>query len=275
MSSFTLRGLDPTFWAKVQAKAKADGVTVKTAILSLLAKWIGVIVVALLLAGCDAMQASPTQPSTIIPPAPSVAPPAPVGGSFSIQIDSNGGQTFTDTVWQTVITVSGSSTPARVTVNCNNGAPLQEYPGFTGPHVISCAFGSVGTYTVFATALGANGAAVSDRTTVEASVRPVPPPPVIPPPAPAPTPVLTLTLSCTPKAANTQTPCNITASYNGAPQTSNLTDIAWNWGDATTTMTGGTPYATHAYPQPGSYRLIVSAVYNGHEGSTASTLVIP
>jgi hypothetical protein len=40
MPSFILRDLDPEFWARVQAKAKAQNVRVKELILRLLADWL-------------------------------------------------------------------------------------------------------------------------------------------------------------------------------------------------------------------------------------------
>lgn len=40
MPSFILRNLDPDFWAKVQAKATAQGVRIKDVILRLLADWL-------------------------------------------------------------------------------------------------------------------------------------------------------------------------------------------------------------------------------------------
>ena len=49
MPSFILRNLDPEFWRRVEAKAAAEGVTVKTVILRLLASWIAIPVALLLL----------------------------------------------------------------------------------------------------------------------------------------------------------------------------------------------------------------------------------
>jgi hypothetical protein len=44
--NFTLYQLNPDFWARVQAKAKAEGTTVKAVILKLLATWLGVLALA-------------------------------------------------------------------------------------------------------------------------------------------------------------------------------------------------------------------------------------
>ena len=53
MPSFILRNLDPEFWAKVQAKAAAEGVTVKALILRLLSQWLAVVILAVLTVGCS------------------------------------------------------------------------------------------------------------------------------------------------------------------------------------------------------------------------------
>ncbi len=44
--TFLLRKIDPVFWARVQAKAKAEGLTVKAVILKLLTAWLGVFLLA-------------------------------------------------------------------------------------------------------------------------------------------------------------------------------------------------------------------------------------
>jgi hypothetical protein len=61
MPSFILRNLDPEFWAKVQAKATAEGVTVKALILRLLSQWLAVVILAVLTVGCT----SPDEPTRL------------------------------------------------------------------------------------------------------------------------------------------------------------------------------------------------------------------
>ena len=39
-ASFILRDIDPELWRKVKSKAALEGITVKTVILKLLAKWV-------------------------------------------------------------------------------------------------------------------------------------------------------------------------------------------------------------------------------------------
>lgn len=71
MPSFTLYDLDPDFWSRVQAKAKAEGTTSKALILKLLTQWLGVLVVALLASACGQ---SPFTPSGVKPGTAFVVP---------------------------------------------------------------------------------------------------------------------------------------------------------------------------------------------------------
>jgi len=73
MPSFILRQLDPEFWAKVQAKAAAEGTTVKAVILRLLAAWLAAVII-LGITGCGS---SPTAPSVEASLPPAVVVPAP------------------------------------------------------------------------------------------------------------------------------------------------------------------------------------------------------
>lgn len=70
MARFILYDLDPTFWARVQAKAKAEGVQVKALILKLLTTWLGLFVVIVLSTACA--YHNPTQPT---PPADDLTAP--------------------------------------------------------------------------------------------------------------------------------------------------------------------------------------------------------
>lgn len=240
--------------------------------MKLLAQWLGIFLLAFLAGGCRGALPTPTAPTVITITTPAApAPPTATTPQFSIVIGANGGQTFTDTEWQTSVVVSGSTTPSRVTVNCNNGAPLQEYAGFSGAKIVSCAFPAAGDYPVVATAL-TGGFSTTDRTTVTASVRPVPPPP---PPSPPPSPTrLNVSVSCTPKPAKTDTPCNVTATYGNAVVTSNLNDVRWDFGDGDTQVTAK-PFTSHDYPQSGTYRLTINTSYAGNDGEASTTVVIP
>jgi hypothetical protein len=93
MASFILRNLDPEFWARVQAKAIAEGTTVKAVILRLLTQWLGVILLASLCAACgDLAPTAPTR-TTLAPPSIPVticAPEMPVD-SPPLQLEFPGG----------------------------------------------------------------------------------------------------------------------------------------------------------------------------------------
>jgi hypothetical protein len=63
MASFILRQLDPVLWAKVQAKAEAEGITVEALILKAIAQYVAVGLLCLLTNGCQ--NASSTQPTAM------------------------------------------------------------------------------------------------------------------------------------------------------------------------------------------------------------------
>jgi hypothetical protein len=81
MPSFILRQLDPQFWAKVQAKAAAEGSTVKAVILRLLAAWLAAVVL-LGVVGCGSSPTSPTQTASLPPEV--TLPPAYVPPAFTL-----------------------------------------------------------------------------------------------------------------------------------------------------------------------------------------------
>jgi len=60
MSSFVLRKIDPDFWARVQAKAKAENITIKALILKLLAQWLGILVLATIVSACGQQPFAPS-----------------------------------------------------------------------------------------------------------------------------------------------------------------------------------------------------------------------
>src|SRR4026207_1421752 len=79
MPSFILRQLDPEFWAKVQAKAAAEGTTVKAVILRLLAAWLAAVIVLSITACGYHNPTAPTPPALPQPGPPSrhALPPQP------------------------------------------------------------------------------------------------------------------------------------------------------------------------------------------------------
>lgn len=277
MPSFILRNLDTAFWTRVQGKAKAEGTTVKSVILRLLAAWLGVVAL-LVSAGCSDMQVSPVAPSATSPVV--VGPPTgplPSGPPFTIQISANGGdQLFTDSPpFQTSVTVSGPSDPSIITVNCNNGAELQAYPGRRGSFVIACAFSAPGSYPIVATAVDrASGFSTSARTDVTVSVRPVPPPPPPPPPTTQPPAAVHASVTCTAAPHGQPTSCNVTANFDGKPITGNLDKVVWEYGNGDQKTLNG-PLSQYAYSQAGTYQVIAHVYYQDHVGTTSTTVVIP
>jgi hypothetical protein len=82
MTSFILRKIDPDFWARVRAKAEAEGTTVRAVILRLLAAWlVACALVSVTACGGDS-PAAPTPPPT---------PPAPVTFTLSGTVTSTTG----------------------------------------------------------------------------------------------------------------------------------------------------------------------------------------
>jgi len=272
MPSFILRGLDSDFWARVQTKAKAEGATVKAVILRLLTAWLGVLL-ALAVAGCHDMQPSPVTPPASIVVVQQPIQPGNTATPFAIQISANGGETFTDTPFQTSVTVSGPTDPTNVSVNCNNGSELQAYPGRRGSLIITCAFTAAGSYPIIATALDrSSGFSTSARTDVTVSVRPVPPPPPPPPTPTVPERRLFLDVTCTANVGGS-TPCNVSGRMStGEVVTSQLRNVHWDLGNGDTVVTPG-PTITYTYKQPGTYLVISSATVDGLTGEGRFTVV--
>jgi hypothetical protein len=103
MPSFILRQLDPQFWAQVQAKAAAEGSTVKAVILRLLAAWLAAVVL-LSVTGCGS---SPTAP-TVEPSLPPIltGPPAFVPPAFTLAGRTTCGGP-TETAWTLTMADAG------------------------------------------------------------------------------------------------------------------------------------------------------------------------
>jgi hypothetical protein len=103
MPSFILRQLDPEFWAKVQAKAAAEGSTVKAVILRLLAAWLAAVIV-LGVVGCGSSPTSPTQTASLPPEV--TLPPAYVPPAFTLDGRTTCGGP-TDTAWTLTMADAG------------------------------------------------------------------------------------------------------------------------------------------------------------------------
>ena len=232
--------------------------------MKLLPRWLGVAIVTVALGGCSHMAVSPVAPSPAVPATSVPAPPLPSasGPQFSIAIGSNGGQAFTDAPWQTSVTVSGRTAPARVTVNCNNGSAQQEYAGFTGTLVIACTFPLEGAYPIVATALSASFS-TSDRTDVTVSARP---------PASSPGPV-TLSLSARRASGDGK---NYAEWKFAASSSVPLTECNWDFGDksgatASSCSQGHIYYLKPAPELTTTYAVRVSATRADGKGELTAT----
>lgn len=103
MPSFILRDLNPEFWARVQAKAAAEGTTVKALILRLLSSWLA----AVLVLAVSACGGNPTAPSVESSLPPVVTLPAPfVPPAFSLDGLTTCGRP-TDNAWTLVMADAG------------------------------------------------------------------------------------------------------------------------------------------------------------------------
>jgi hypothetical protein len=111
MSSFTLRQIDPEFWQRVQAKAAAEGVTVKVLILRLLSAWLAAALV-LVTAAC-----SGSNPSA---PTPPLIQPQPI--TLTVHVTGTGSG-------QPLAGVSGELGGVSGITNGDGGLQLQTAPG--------------------------------------------------------------------------------------------------------------------------------------------------
>jgi hypothetical protein len=216
MPSFILRDLNPDFWQRVQAKAVAEGVTVKALILRLLTVWLATGVV-LLGVGCGYQ--APAAPTPAAPIADSVPYTVALGGVASG-------------------TVAGETTMTAHVQNVK-GAPLAgtlvtfttDVGELTAASVMTGASGNASTI-ITATrtaAITATAGTVTSHTSVTSppiSAGPAPTP--TPAPGPNPTPTLPgplgVTLSATSVTLGTET--TLSAQVTGSPQR-----FAWAFGD--------------------------------------------
>lgn len=208
-----------------------------------------VVLVALLLAGCNQMQASPVVPSSTNPmPAPVTNPTAP-RQTYTVSLSANGDGLVG--LWQSTMVVSavpaGQTPPLEVTLNCGNGSAQQALAGFLGLKIVSCTFGAVGDYTVTANVIAPNTETFSVSTVV--SVHAAPPPP--------PTPPISLSINAE-RISGTAT----SAEWRFSVVVSEpLTNVVWDFGDG-----GGAEGQTqqHRYVAEGTYTVRMSADSREH-----------
>ena len=94
------------------------------------------------------------------------------------------------------------------------------------------------------------------------------------PPAPGPTPPAgyVVSLACAPKPAGTDTPCNVTVSYNGVRLPSaDVTNVDWDWGDGEETSTTK-PVDAHTYMGAGPYTVFATVTATTKAGPKTATV---
>jgi PKD repeat protein len=268
MPSFTLYDLNPDFWARVQAKAAAEGTTVKAVILRLLTAWLGVIALLLLSSGCA--YHNPTGPTaTVTPvPAPTPAPIAPLPAiAWDLSISASpqpvvvGQSIFVST------TITGHVAPAPVAYHWTITGQADQ----AGAAQIALTFGTTGPVTIAVDATDGTGHTVSAHVSLVVGL--APPPPPGPPPAPTPAPAqFAVTLGCT--AAGHVTSCNVSATFGSDVLTSQVSSLDVDWGDGQAIEHFTSALATHTYAQPGSYTIIATVTAGTHTGSATKAIVI-
>lgn len=288
MPSFILRHLDPTFWARVQTKARSEGQTVKAVILRLLTTWLGaaVIVAAVVLTSACAYH-NPTEPTPI--PLPAAAP------ATAIELVSAGSATASHQVLFTVTVrdaIGNGLVGQRVTVSTTEGT-LNYHVVTTGPSgdsqvILTTLVDALVTVTLGELTATTPGLALlvpppPPSCATDASFCPPPVPPSCatdaslcpppPPPPPTPAPVLTVSLTCTATVHGSPTPCNVNVSYGTVllPATA-ITSVDWVWGDGftNTTIAPTAPISTRIYASAGSYTVFVTVTAETADGTKSA-----
>ena len=273
MPSFTLYDLNPDFWARVQAKAKAEGVTVKAVILKLLTQWLGVLALALLTVACTTPYEPTPLPKNPVVTAPT-PPPTTAPTVSPLAVTLTVGRPSPDAGQSVQFWVSNLPAITSAQWSFGNGATQT-----TSSTETAYAYPAPGTYQARVTITATDGRTGSDTQTVTVSRRQTPPAPAPTPTSPTPTPALAVALTCTEKPALSATPCNVNLTYGGsAMPVTNLTDVIWNWGDGLMETTTG-PVRTHVYASPGTYTVYATVRANTIDGDrsavTSQTLTIP
>jgi hypothetical protein len=268
MPSFILRNLDAAFWTRVQAKAAAEGSTVKAVILRLLAAWLAAVVVLTTLA-CG--YKAPTAPTPAVQP--------PVGVPARLELTANPGvgtDGGTGTVVARVFDAFSTALPDQtVTFSVSEGA-------LSAAKVVTDDKGIART-----TLTGPAGAAITIHASagdvdVETLIAiqptpapppvppaPVPPPPLPEPPAPPPgIPTYVVTLSASPSSLLVGGTATLSASVIPLFRAPAPTAYAWDCtGDSVVDATTSTASYVCAYPIAGSVAATVRVT-----GGAASAL---
>ena len=270
MASFILRDIDPLFWLRVQAKAKAEGTTVKAVILQLLTTWLGVLALVLFTVGCHTYIPDPLAPSPVVAVVEPTPTPAPVVSPLSVSLSIGVARPSVGDNISFVASAAGTSI-VRADWAFGNGATLSTSRGDT-----AYAYPATGTFTARVTVTASDGRTGSDQATVTVSRRETPPS------TPTPTPTtpggFVVSLACTVQDATLPTSCNVTASYHDATVASgSMTAIDWDWGDGI--HAAGAPSNAHPYAFAGTYTVLATVTATTADGSRtgvgSKTIIVP
>jgi PKD repeat protein len=252
MASFILRAIDPALWAKVQAKAVAEGLTPKQLILKAIAQYVAIAALLVAgLAGSACAYHSPTAPAavTVVPSTAAASIRLVAASRADRQLD----------VVATVLTASGASvTGARVTFMASIGTLSADTVVSDDSGTARTILASTGLGLVRASANGID----ATLTVTGGGAGPVatPDPTPAPGPAPGPTPgPLTVTINASPVGTV------------GMPVTFGLSTAAsgavlWTFGDGATSADHIS--TSHVYSSAGTFS--VSVTVTDGIGRTAS-----
>jgi len=209
-----------------------------------------------LLAGCNAMQATPVAPSAVSPEAPSVGPQLPTFTAFDVTL-SNGTDpttTFAGNTWLGFLSIQPRAgawitIPARARFECGDGTALELGTGTGRELRVTCLFMSPGLYLTRATVEAQNG----ETTIADLAVRVLPQPPD--------TRGVTVNLDAAPDPV-TPSIWIFTPTTTGP-----VVSLTWSFGDGGQTLTNG-PGAvmSHRYGSSGIY--VVTATPRLPDGSS-------
>ena len=250
MASFILRAIDPDLWARVQAKAAAEGISVKALILKALAQYVAIVALLVLTSAC-AYQ-NPTYP-TPITVAPSTAPAA-------IRLTTSSRPDFQTSVTATVYTADQHRVPNAAVAFTTAAGTLTTATGTTDANGTATTIVNTPTTTMVSATIGALSASVEVGGAATPTLPSVPPI-LAPPPPEAPTPTAVLGVSPT---GQTGVPLLF-----GVSAPSGQTWL-WTFGDGASVSTSSYT-VLHTYASAGIYAASVSSA--GTRGANATVTI--
>ena len=272
MPSFILRQLDPEFWAKVQAKAAAEGTTVKAVILRLLAAWLAAVIV-LSVTACGYQN----------PTAPTVDTPAVSTAAASIQLLAASRKDGLMDVTAVVMTIDGRHVPgAAVSFTASVGTITPELAQTDADGRAQALLTATEPSTVTASS-GTLTTSVKLLSSVPAPVEPGTPQPFPPPAPPAPVPPFVprpgtylVTMTAAPASVTVGGSSTLSVTVQRTDDAPPPAAYAWACGNGPT-VTTTTPSTSCAYPATGTFtaRVTVSGGSTTGSGTVTVTVTTP